>query len=390
MNRFAKAALLLAMSLVQPGQAQTPGSVTEFQLPPGKEAPPPSTEEGPLDPEMPAPVQGIPTPSQADEPPAAAQAPATTTNSAPASPPPTVIPTLPVRPDASSPVRMARRSPVPEADPASAPPAPEQAPAILPDESLPALSAAPREGVATGASLPGGSPPSWIWWFGGGALLALLLAGLGFVLRRRQRGMPEPGEIEEAEKHEDPSPQGEEAPVSSRRTGIPQPLLSPDRIGLAFEPRRLTMAMVNARLAYGLSLTNRGDAAFGPISIACDIISANASLNDRQQLLFGGEMDGPIHRFDSLGPGETLSLDSELQIPIAAIQPVRSGDASLFVPLARFRVAVLDADRPPLVTTRIFIVGESPERAGMRLRPIRIDLGPRIFSHIGQRELEPS
>lgn len=148
------------------------------------------------------------------------------------------------------------------------------------------------------------------------------------------------------------------------------------------------MALVNARLVYRLSLTNLGNASIGPVSIACDIISAHASLSAREQLLFGGDKVEPKHQFRSLAPGETVSLTGELQLPIAAILPIRSGNASLFVPLARFHITALDAGQPPLVSTRIFVIGENPEQPGRRLRPIRIDLGPRTLSRISQRELE--
>ncbi|RJF90721.1 hypothetical protein D3876_10970 [Sphingomonas cavernae] len=162
------------------------------------------------------------------------------------------------------------------------------------------------------------------------------------------------------------------------------------QIDLVFEPKSLSMALVNARLSYRLSLTNVTDAPVGPVSIACDIISAHASLSPGEQLLFGGEMVEPQHHFDSLVPGDTVSLTSELLIPIAAILPVRSGDARLFVPLARFHITVRDAERAPLISTRVFVVGEKPDQLWERLKPIRIDLGPRTFSRIGQREITAS
>jgi hypothetical protein len=148
------------------------------------------------------------------------------------------------------------------------------------------------------------------------------------------------------------------------------------------------MALVNATLSYRLSLTNLSDAAIGPVSIACDIISAHASLGDGKQLLSGVEGAEPGHQLPSLDPGESISLTGALQLPVAAIRPIRSGEASLFVPLARFCTTVLNGGRPPLVCTRVFVIGESPERPGQRLRPIRIDKGPRTLSRISQRELE--
>lgn len=201
-------------------------------------------------------------------------------------------------------------------------------------------------------------------------------------MRRRRRSE----DTEPFGEEEEPPLLVDEAPVTAVPTDAARPPTS-GPIELAFEPLRLTMALVNARLAYRLSVTNLSDAAIGPIHIACDIISAHASLGDKERLLFEGDMAEPRHQFASLPPGQSISLASELHLPIAAIPPIRSGDASLFVPLARFRIIVPDANRPPMIMTRIFLIGESPEQPGKRLKPIRIDLGARTFSRIGQREI---
>jgi hypothetical protein len=221
-------------------------------------------------------------------------------------------------------------------------------------------------------------------WLGAGALLTLLLAGIGIILRRRRHS----DGIDDAEYGEDPPLPVAETPMPTLRTPIARTPLTPSQVKLVFEPQRLTMALINATLAYRLSLTNLGDAAIGPVSIAGDIISAHASLGEGKQLLSGVEGAEPGHQLPSLDPGESISLTGELQLPITAIRPVRSGDASLFVPLARFCMTVLNGGRPPLVCTKIFIIGESPEQPEQRLRPIRIDKGPRTLSRISQRELE--
>lgn len=149
----------------------------------------------------------------------------------------------------------------------------------------------------------------------------------------------------------------------------------------------MMMTLINARLAYRLSLANLGDAIAGPIIISCDMISANASLSTNEQLQPGAEMAGQKHQAFSLGPGESVSVTGELLLPIAAMLPIRSGGASLLAPLARFRIAVEDAGQQSRVITRIFVIGENPEIAGGRVRLFRIDRGPQIYSSISQREV---
>lgn len=376
---IAKAAIMLAMALVLPAQAQTPGSANEFQLPPGAAAPPPPAA-GPVDPEKPVPVQVVPTPLP---PPNAA-------------PPPVVFPKPPGTPAAGPSSPQAAGSapaPVAQSAPRTMPaPAPStQAPATVPVVPPPAPSVTNRQAPSAPVPIPTAAIPAapfltWIWWIAGGALLVFLLTGIGLILRRRRRS----DDTDISGYMEEPPPLVEDTPMANLQTDVARPPIPPSQIELVFEPQCLTMALVNARLTYRLSLTNRGDAAVGPVSIACDIISAHASLSASEQLLFGPGVNEPKHQIGSLAPGETISLTGELQLPIAAILPIRSGEASLFVPLVRFHITAGDTGRPPSVSTRIFVIGESPDQPGKRLRPIRIDQGPRTFSGISQREVETS
>lgn len=383
---IARVAAVLTMTLALHAQApaQSTGSINDFRLPPGDE-PPPQPVAGPVDPTLPVPItrNPVPPPSQ----PATAPSPPVPR----IAPPPIVIPTSPQRPaDAPAPARTTTRprAPATEAIPsaATAPVPTDQTPATVAPASPSSPPAAPMPAASPAAPAVSAPLPAWTWWLLGGALLGLLIAGAGFGLRRRALA----GDRGDARQADGAPARARAAPAPMRRTGTAPPSIAPVQLDLIFEPQSLTMALVNARLSYRLSLTNRTALAVGPISIACDIISAHASLSPDEQLLFRGSTAEPQHRFDSLIAGDTVALTGTLQIPISAILPVRSGDARLFVPLARFHIAVPAADRPPLTSTRIFVIGERPEQPGERLRPIRIDLGPRTLSRISQREIVSS
>lgn len=376
--RIAKAVVPLALMLALPAQAQTPGTVNDFRLPPGDNAQS-APITGPVDPTLPVSTRDVPAPL----PPSAPATPPATTEAAP---PPIVIPLSPARSaDASPPSQPAARAPAAEAAPTALPapdPSRQPAAAVAPGPP-PAASAVPTRRAPSVDPAPARSP-SWIMWLLGGALLGLLLAGIGFGwLRRRRSGAG--GDIG----------QTEEAPLPARTARVPTPRartspppVAPGQIELVFEPLSLTMALVNARLAYRLSVKNLGDTVVGPVTIACDIISAHGSLTPGEQLLFEGEMVEPQHRLASLAPGEAVSVTSELQTPIAAIRPICSGDANLFVPLARFHITALGTGSRPFINTRIFVIGERPQLPRERLRPIRIDAGRRTFSPLSHREIE--
>jgi hypothetical protein len=142
--------------------------------------------------------------------------------------------------------------------------------------------------------------------------------------------------------------------------------------------------MVNAALAYRLTLTNRGAATLGPLRIAGDITSAHASLSAHEQLALDGGALPVLHEVPVLDPGSAVVLSGELRLPIANIMPIRSGASRVFVPLARFRVEAGNA----VMATRVFVVGQASEQPGGALRPFALDRGPGVERGLGQHELE--
>ena len=149
----------------------------------------------------------------------------------------------------------------------------------------------------------------------------------------------------------------------------------------------MSATLLNAVLSYELIVCNRGSETIGPVTVGGDMIGAHATLPDRAQLEMSGSAIVPLHRLASLAPGESITLSGEFKLPLAAITPIRSGNAALFVPLARFRVEAARPGAPPLAVNSAFVIGEDQERPGAALRPFRLDLGPRLYSRLGQREL---
>ncbi len=151
---------------------------------------------------------------------------------------------------------------------------------------------------------------------------------------------------------------------------------------MELEARHLSRAMVNATLAYRLTVTNAADTAIGPLRIGGDIVSAHASLSAQEQLAPGAAL-ATIHEVASLAPGESIALKGELRLPLASILPIQRGASRVFVPLARFR-----AEAPGTVLTRVFVIGRASEQPGGALRPFPLDHGPGVDRALGQRELE--
>jgi len=227
------------------------------------------------------------------------------------------------------------------------------------------------------------------WWLIPSALLGAAAAWL--LLKRRRPAATEweepPAESPAADEPALTSPSLPQALAAPEPTPppAPQPVSAP-AAALPFElslvPERLSVSLVNATLNYRIIVTNRSAAPLGPMAVAADMIGAHASLPEEMQLAQDGRGLELRHEVPPLGPGETAELRGDLRLPLAEVTPIRSGNATLLVPLVRLR-----AEAGALSLLRTIVVGETPQTEGAPLRPFRLDTGPRIFGAVSQREV---
>ena len=177
------------------------------------------------------------------------------------------------------------------------------------------------------------------------------------------------------------------APESKPAPSVPSLAVVVNPLEVTLAARKLSATLLNTALNYELVVTNTGKESIGPLTVGGDMIGAHASLPASAQLELAEQGTEPLHRLETLGPGESRTLTGELRLPLASILPIRNGNTSLFVPLARFRVKALRGDEPLLVVNRTFVIGETQATPGAALKPFRLDLGPRLYSQISQREL---
>ncbi len=138
-------------------------------------------------------------------------------------------------------------------------------------------------------------------------------------------------------------------------------------------------------LSYTLTLTNHSAQALSALAVEGDMISAHASIPPDQQMASDGLRLELRHALVTLAAGESAQFTGDMRLPLSSITPIRAGEAAYFVPLARLRVEASTPAGASLVQVQTFVVGELPEVAGAGLRPFRLDLGPRVYSQIGQR-----
>ena len=271
---------------------------------------------------------------------------------------------------------------------ASASPAPGPAttapvtPFPLPGSSAPPPLAAPGS-VLQPAPAETAPAPYWPWLAGAAAVVAALLTALW---RRRRQSRTAPLEfVAPVVPAPAAPPPAAPAPVAPAPLPVPQLAAAPQGLGISLEVRRMNASLIATTLSYALTLTNHSRETLSALAVEGDMIAAHASLPPEQQIASDGQRLELRHALVTLAAGESAQFTGDFRLPLTAINPIRAGDAVLFVPLARLRVEASTPAGKPLVQVQTYVVGETGDVPGAGLRPFRLDLGPRTYSRIGQR-----
>lgn len=349
-------------------------------------APAPVTA-GPVDPDGPAPVRPRPLPEPAAAPPPSqpSAAAATPPSASPDSAAPgqrSVTPAIGARPQ---PAQIGAATPPPRSDL----PAPDRTiPAASAPASSPAVAPAPasKPYQPRDLGLIDRSSGFGLWLaIGGLALLVLVLAWLVWSrwYRTRVTAIAEP-EIERP-----PVPTATPEPARPPANDpAPAPAAPAEVTGLevTLEATRMSATLLNTTLSYRLSVTNRGTLPLRDLRVDGDMVAAHATrkLDD----LFGpyAAVLPQLHTVPGLAPGETVTLGGDIRLPLTAITPIRRGEATFFVPLARLRARGTSPIGLSVEGGGTFLVGQEPG-ANRKLQPFRLDLGPRNYSNLGQQLL---
>ncbi len=344
------ACLLLAPCVA----AASPGSLGDYNLPPGpSQASPPA--QGPVDSEIPV-IRPAP---QDAAPPATATTPA--------------VPVVQERPT-TLPARASSRGQA--TVPAVRPTAPE------PDAAAPAATVSAE---ASAPALPPTSAPAptsvaksgrsgWLP-LATGAIL-LLAAALALALTRRQPA----GDPVAARPEIMPASPPQPAPAMPVPAApkVPAP-------GIDFQPIAISRSLVFATLTYRLDIAAAGMQAGEALVIRGDMIAAHGSLPIADQLAPDPGNLPLLHEVPASAGGQPLSVSGELRLALGEVRPIRAGGGALYVPLVRLHVAPLRGGRRSAV--RVFAIGQPGTAPAGPMAALRLDTFPGTIDALCLREV---
>ena len=241
------------------------------------------------------------------------------------------------------------------------------------------------EAAATDKTSAQGRP---FWQVGGAlALGTILLLGM-YWLRRRRKGeragdiadIPRVIEPEQIDIIDTP------APVLPAPAPTPVKPVKKPRITLDFIPEKATISFTTLTIKGQLRLINEGDAPAKNMELRAGLISASAQQEAAINAFNGDTANIPAEAIGEAKPGERIGMAIEMSVPLTDMQSFPLGAKQLFVPIMVANLSYRCGGKGGNDTAQIAcMIGREANPPVARMGPLRLDLGPRSFTPLGQR-----
>lgn len=168
----------------------------------------------------------------------------------------------------------------------------------------------------------------------------------------------------------------------------PEPVVP--RLLLDFTTLGIDVTLVNAVARYHLGITNMSEMPVSKLALHGAIVQARKGMPPTIEPLRGDSILPHLQKIADIEPGGTQRCEGQIRLPLGQIEPIAMQGRMLFVPLVHIWIGYDGPDGTRYAVTQSFVLGEESNPPGPRVGPLRLDLGPRRFTSIGQRPLQPA
>ncbi|HEY9553567.1 hypothetical protein [Allosphingosinicella sp.] len=214
------------------------------------------------------------------------------------------------------------------------------------------------------------------WWLY--LLFAGLVVGLGFVVLRR-KGRAEPAMA---------APVATRAPRAAVPTEpAPAPVAEPRPwIDLQFRPSEAGTNDSHAMIKFELMVRNTGDGEARDVKIDGRMFNAGTQQDSEIGVFFAAPGAAGIPAPRPIAPQTQMPYRGTVLLPREQVREVSVQGRRLFIPMVAFNVHYRWGETQTGQTSASYLVGSESDPPAEKMGAFRLDLGPRIYRKVGQRE----
>ncbi len=161
-------------------------------------------------------------------------------------------------------------------------------------------------------------------------------------------------------------------------------------VDLAFTPDRVVISFNSMTLYGDLAIYNRGKSPAFDVQLHTALISANENQHDEINAFLANGHDTQAELLYDIEPGEKINLALSLVLPLVEVKRFALGSQMLAVPILLARLDYrTNKNKASLrtVETVSCLIGREASPPQPKMGPLRLDLGARSYTGLGQRSL---
>jgi len=219
---------------------------------------------------------------------------------------------------------------------------------------------------------PAASPESgWPFYY---YLIPLALLAFGAALMRRRRRSTAAAAAAAVE--------AEAAPPPPRLAPVPRPWLE-----IELKAERAASTDAEASVDFELILHNTGKSLARHIRVNARMLNAGREQDKEIGAFFRTKGEGrKTHPIGDLPPGERGLIQGSVAMPREEMRALQVNDQLLFIPVLAVNVLYDWGEGRTGQTSKSYVVGREIGEQSQKMGAFRLDLGPRIYRTVGQRE----
>ena len=142
-------------------------------------------------------------------------------------------------------------------------------------------------------------------------------------------------------------------------------------------------------MQFELIVRNSGNAPARDVRIGVRIFNAGADMDQEIDAFYAEpirEQTPPA--FPNLQPGEEAQIRTAVAMPNSVVREINVQGRRLFIPMIAFNVVYDWGDGRGGQTSKTYLVGTEPQTPSEKMGAFRMDLGPRLYRSVGQRQVK--
>lgn len=179
-------------------------------------------------------------------------------------------------------------------------------------------------------------------------------------------------------------------PAAPATTPMAEPTQGPPRLLLDFSALGVDVTLINAIARYHLGITNMADIPVSDVALHGTVVQARREMPPTIDPMRGDSLLPLLQAVPDIAPDQTRRCEGQIRLPLSQIEPIEMQGRMLFVPVVHIWIGYTGPDGTRYAVTQSFVLGEESSPPGPRVGPLRLDLGPRRFTDVGQRPLQPA